>query len=179
MKYANATKSRGPTSVASCCAASGSTANCRSGFTLIETAIVVVVVGVAVAAMMVAITSSTRLNDEANDLTAATLLAQHVREWTSRLPLFDPDTQVAGDFDNLQDFASQTFGPPRDGNGLALTDESWADWRQEVSFEYVDENYLSGPAQAELTAACMGRFTVKVYRGEEPLATLAWVVSLQ
>ena len=66
----------------------------RGGFTLIETAITVVVVGVAIAAMMVAVSSSTRLNAEAGELTTATLLAQHTREWTSRLPLFDPRVEA-------------------------------------------------------------------------------------
>lgn len=155
------------------------TANCRTGFTLIETAITVVVVGVAISATMVAVTSSTRLSAEANDLTTATLLAQHLREWTSRVPLFDPNTDTAGDYDDLADFADQTFQPPRDGAGAVLSDPAWADWKQVVDFEYVDENYLAGPAQSELTATCMGRFTVQVYRGQTPLATTAWVVSLQ
>ena len=151
----------------------------RGGFTLIETAITVVVVGVAIAAMMVAVSSSTRLNADAGDLTTATLLAQHTREWTSRLPLFDPDTDVSGDFDDLQDFDAVTFQPPRDGAGTALDGDDWDQWRQVVEFEYVDENYLAGPAQTELTETCLGRFTVNVYKADRPLASLAWVVSLQ
>ena len=151
----------------------------RPGFSLIETAITVVIVGLAIAATMVAVTSSTRLNAEAAHLTTATLLAQHTREWTSRLPVFDPNTDTTNDFDDLQDFADVTFQPPRDGLGISLTGDDWADWRQIVTFEYVDENYLSGPAQTELTANCVGRFTVKTYKGDRPMATLSWVVSLQ
>ena len=151
----------------------------RKGFTLIETAITVVIVGVAIAAMVVAVASSTRMNDEARHLTTATFLAQSMREWTSRLPLFDPNTDAPDDLDDLEDFADVAFEPPRDGSGVPLSDPKWSSWRQAVTFEYVDENYLAGPAQTEPTDACMGRFTVRVYMDQAPLARLSWVVSLQ
>jgi prepilin-type N-terminal cleavage/methylation domain-containing protein len=150
----------------------------RGGFTLVETAITLVIVGVAIAALVVSIGASTRMNAEARDLTTATFLAQSMREWSSRVGLFDPDTDTTGDYDDLEDFQDQTFQPPRDGSGIELTDENFGNWKQTVDLEYVDANYLAGPAQGTPSGTTLGRFTVRVYRDDELMARLSWVVSL-
>jgi type II secretory pathway pseudopilin PulG len=97
------------------------------GFTLIETALATVVIGVGVLAMVDAQQAFINANRWSSHAASATFLANEIREYTRRLPKHDPvvglhldggtldgwgpdagETTVA-DFDDLDDFDGLTF----------------------------------------------------------------------
>ncbi len=93
------------------------------GFTLIETALATIIVGVGVLAMVTAQQAFHKKNSWSTHVSTATALANEIREMTWNLPRHDPVTGDAfwgpeggnelwvGDFDDLDDF---------DGNGEGL-----------------------------------------------------------
>jgi prepilin-type N-terminal cleavage/methylation domain-containing protein len=122
----------------------------RRGFTLLETALAIVIVGVGVLAMMAGQQAWHFQNDWAEQVGLAARLGNEIREMTLTLPRHDPVTgsdswgsepneASVSDFDDLDDF---------DGNGSGITfagsDSSGplnslrqpivglADWSQEV-----------------------------------------------
>jgi len=105
----------------------------RSGFTLIETALATVIVGLGVLALIDAQQSFMKSNDWSTHAATATYLANEIREMTRKLPKHDPvtglwlqtqggtsvlrgwgpdagETEVS-DFDDLDDFDGITFTP--------------------------------------------------------------------
>jgi prepilin-type N-terminal cleavage/methylation domain-containing protein len=134
----------------------------RSGFTLIEVAVATTIVGVGLAALMVSVESSTRVNDVGGKMAQGTFLAQEIREWTLTLPFstpvasqvhnppgpdggVDPHTFV-DDLDDLLglDGTGTTFKPPRDGLGNEIS--SLPDWSQTVTLGWRDPNNVAAPA---------------------------------
>ena len=124
----------------------------RGGFSLIEVAVATAIVGIALAALLVAVGSNTRVNDAGAKLTQASFLAQEIREWTLTLPFSDPDPGDAGNppgpdgsdpqhfVDDLDDLIDVTYSPPRDGEGVALYDLDG--WSQTISLTWRDPNSL-------------------------------------
>ena len=87
----------------------------RRGFTLIETALAVVIVGTGVLAMMAAQQAFHQKNAWSTHVSTATALGNELREMTFNLPRHDPVTGSAvwgpeanevfiGDYDDLDDF---------------------------------------------------------------------------
>jgi hypothetical protein len=88
----------------------------RGGFTLIETALATIIVGVGVLAMVAAQQAFHKKNSWSTHVTTATALGNEIRELTWNLPQHDPVTGDAnwgpeddnelwvGDFDDLDDF---------------------------------------------------------------------------
>lgn len=136
----------------------------RQGFTLIETAVAVVLVGLGVTALLVSTASGTRANDAGKKLSDATFLAQEIREWTLRIPFTDPDESdplpgpdgsdpqtFIDDLDDLLGFdgAGVTYDPPRNANctqipsnyiGQAISDMDG--WSQHVNLTWRDPDDL-------------------------------------
>lgn len=132
----------------------GATKTLRGGFTLIETAVATVVVGMGVVALVHALAAGTRVNAAAQRMTRAAFLTQAVREWTVGLPFRDqddadinnpvgPDSSTSPEYfaDDLDDLMNYTFSPPRDGQGVAIS--SMANWSQTVLMEWRDPHSLS------------------------------------
>ncbi|MFW6133238.1 MAG: prepilin-type N-terminal cleavage/methylation domain-containing protein [Planctomycetota bacterium] len=130
----------------------------RRGFTLVEVAVAVGVVGVGITALLVAAASTTRVNDASRKLTQAALFVQEAREWTLSLPFSDPDAGDAGnppgpDGSDPQDFVDDlddllgyegtgtTYCPPRDGQGYAIS--AAADWSQQFTLDWRNPEDLS------------------------------------
>ena len=67
----------------------------RGGFTLIEVAVAIIVVGIAVVALMTAVAAGTRVSGADMNITQAAFIVQELREWTLRLPFSDPDASDA------------------------------------------------------------------------------------
>jgi prepilin-type N-terminal cleavage/methylation domain-containing protein len=82
-----------------------------SGFTLLECLLAVLLVGLAVAALVAANSSFTRVNGAAAELSTAEFLIEQIRERT------DP---VA--YDDLDGFDNAVFNPPITADGQALSD---------------------------------------------------------
>jgi len=130
------------------------------GFTLIETALVTVIVGVGVLAIVQAQQAYHQQNHYSQNIGTALLLANEIRELTLNMPQHDPiggpnnwgpesnETSVAN-YDDLDDFdgasgAGETFDPPIDAQRNTVPD--MPGWSQHVIVENVLENDLSGSA---------------------------------
>ena len=172
------------------------------GFTLIEAALTMVIVGVGVLAMVSAQQAYHMKNDWANRTGTAQMLANEVREMTLSLPHHDPisgsatlgveanETGGVTDWDDLDDFAGAvngsgvgsgvTFSPPI--NALASPIDDLAHWRQVVRVTNVlpDDITVGG---VPLGSTDMMRVTVTVgYKPgsqsvHEDITSMTWVVS--
>lgn len=161
----------------------------RHGFTLIEAALTMVIVGTGVLAMVSAQQAYHIKNDWAQRTGTAQMLANEIRELTLTMPHHDPITgsdtlgvetnEIVGgsadpeadvaNYDDLDDFAGTissgvgtgvTFSPPI--NGLRLPIADLTQWAQVVEVENVfPENIGSGIPQA-IGSTDMMRVTVTV-----------------
>ena len=128
----------------------------RKGFTLIEVAVATTIIGVGLAALLVSIGSSTRVNDIGGKMAQGTFLAQEIREWTLALPFSDPDAGDANNppgpdgtdphvfVDDVDDLMDVTYKPPRDGLGNEIS--SLPDWSQHITMGWRDPNDVARPA---------------------------------
>jgi len=140
---------------------------CERGFTLIEAAMVTVIVGVGVVAMLQLLAAGTVSNSEGTELTTAINLANNIREMSLGLAYYDPtdmaknppvytwDTREATvkDYDNIMDLDGtvDTWNDPKDGatgyqkfqpplDVRRNTIDTYKDWAQWVKVETVSAN---------------------------------------
>ena len=156
----------------------------RRGFTLIETAIAIPIVGLSLAALSMTMASGTRVNSAGQKLTHAVFLAQEFHELSIRLPLSDPDLADQGNplgvdtydppngVDDLDDTMGQVYNPPRDGQGTPITD--MAGWSQSVTLTWMDTDSFTPVADGTSNMVYV-EVTVSS-KGEEVLTT-GWVVA--
>jgi type II secretory pathway pseudopilin PulG len=154
------------------------------GFTLAEVLIAVVLVGLGVAALMVAAQSSTQVNAAGWDLTQATYIAQEIREWTLKLPFSDPDPADAGNppgpdgtnpqifVDDLDDLMDVTYGPPRNGVGQAISD--LGNWSELIHLDWKDPDDLCTTVVPGSSDVIRVAVTVSHNGGE--VLTTGWLV---
>jgi prepilin-type N-terminal cleavage/methylation domain-containing protein len=127
----------------------------RRGFSLVESALAIVIIGVGIVALMASLEAGGRINGAGRDLTRAVFLAQEAREWTVRLPFRDPDPADANnppgpdgtnpqvfvdDLDDLYNSAGLVYSPPRDGAGQPLA--GLTGWSQVFTLTWRDPNNL-------------------------------------
>lgn len=133
----------------------------RGGFTLVEVAIATAMIGVAIVALLTALTAGTRTNAAGRDLSQAVFLSQAIREWTLSMP-----------YDDLEDIQSVTYSPPRNSMGQELSD--MIGWSQVVSVTYREPEDLStevaGPAD-------VARVQVTVRHNNQEVLTTGWLVT--
>lgn len=183
---------------------SRSTRRAAAGFTLIEAALTMVIVGVGILAMVSAQQAYHMKNDWAQRTGTAQMLANEVRELTLTLPHHDPITgsatlgpesnETAGVlvWDDLDDFAGTvtsgygsgtTFNPPI--NGLRLPIADLGQWSQAITIENVFPDNLSAAAGdvQPLGTTDMMRVTVTIlYQQDadataETITSMTWVVA--
>ncbi|MFO0827064.1 MAG: prepilin-type N-terminal cleavage/methylation domain-containing protein [Phycisphaerales bacterium] len=141
--------------------------NSRRGFTLIETALATVIIGVGVLAMIAAQQAFHQKNMWSTNASIAMRLANEIREMTLNLPRFDPvvgsshwgpeasETTLA-DFDDLDDFDGE------DGNGTVFSEAlgngpvnarrevipNMVGWSQTVFVRCVDPMHITAVADS-------------------------------
>jgi prepilin-type N-terminal cleavage/methylation domain-containing protein len=156
----------------------------RSGFTLIETALTVTIVGVAIVAMCQLLAAGTIANVDGAKATTGMTLARDVREFALRLAFTDPRTPTVwgldqGEsgsnpttFNDINDLAGRTFQPPIDSSGHALT--VFNDWSQVVTVATVAPDML--PSTRPTGSQPANRVTVSVFHNKEKVCDLTWFV---
>ena len=156
----------------------------RGGFTLIEAMVAIGVIGTGVAALFVSLQSGTKVNGAATEMTHAVFLGQEIREWTLKLPFIDPDEGDQGNppgpdgsdpltfVDDLDDLMDVTFGPPRDGRGVAIA--NMPNWSQAIGMTWRDPNDLS--TAVANGASDVVRVEVEVRNNNQPVYTTSWIV---
>lgn len=141
----------------------------QRGFTLMETALAIVIVSTGVLAILYAQMAFHRQNDWSTHTSTATFLANEIREMSVRLSPHDPVTGMAfwgpepneltlADFDDLDDFdgveglgtifsAAEGTGPV---NAQRLIIPDMEGWSQIVRVGKVPRNNISGPEDPSL-----------------------------
>jgi prepilin-type N-terminal cleavage/methylation domain-containing protein len=119
----------------------------KSGFSLIEVLVAVILVGLAIASLVAANSSFTRTNATGLNLSTAEFLTEQIRELAAMLPVIDPNTGVdlpfgpeeatLADYDDLDDFDGASFSPPINADREALND--FAAFTQEIAVQNVSD----------------------------------------
>ncbi|MCC6424726.1 MAG: prepilin-type N-terminal cleavage/methylation domain-containing protein [Phycisphaerales bacterium] len=136
----------------------------RRGFTLIEAALVTVIVGVGVVSMLRLLAAGTFVNAQSAQTTTAMNLAVNLHEAMMRMTL-----------DQVAALNNVTYSPAVDSDFTAIS--SMSSWSQNVAVQYVQPDKLTSLAYAKTTAAMV---TVTVlHNGNVVYASRRLVTSAQ
>jgi prepilin-type N-terminal cleavage/methylation domain-containing protein len=133
----------------------------KHGFTLIEVLIAILLVGLAIASLVVANSSFTKANAAATDLSTAEFLIEQVRE-----------RSISVNYDNLyglEHFDNVTFSPPISADGESLND--FAVFSEQITVENVSKsNFEQVVADSNFV-----RVTVKVFLNSKEISSASWL----
>ena len=174
----------------------------RRGFTLIEAAMVTVIIGVGVVSMLQLLAAGTMSNSEGTELTTAINLANNVREMSLGLDYYDPNTDktvspppyvwntkeaTVKEYDNIMDLdgASDTwndtadpeggyqkFSPPLDVRRDNI--KGYDQWAQWVKVETVDKNSVASALPHDAVSPT-ARVTVKIMKNGSEVYRMSWL----
>ena len=137
----------------------------RRGFTLIEAAMVTVIVGVGILATMELLAAGSMANGASTKLTTAMGLASNIHEMSLGVP-----------YSSVMTLNGLNYQPPVDAKKVAITATPLANWRQQVTVNYVDENLITNTVpntQVEPTA----RITVTISHYGKVVYTNSWLAA--
>jgi type II secretory pathway pseudopilin PulG len=134
---------------------------CRGGFTLIEAALVTVIVGVGFMAMLQLVAAGTNTNIQGALTTTGLNLARNVREMS-----------LQKTFADVQAMNNKTWSPAIDGRGAALDD--FKDWSQTVTVQAVDPDWLTADNGSVNPDAV--RLTVTVKHNADLACQASWYI---
>lgn len=150
------------------------------GFTLLEVLIAVMLVGLAIASLLVSSRALTQANGAAAELSTAEFLIEEIRELTTALPVVDPEggTAVFGpeeagiaDYDDLDDFDSGVFSPPINTERSPLNNLSA--YSQQITVENVSAaNFEQVVADH---SSPFVRITVKIELNSRQISSANWL----
>jgi type II secretory pathway pseudopilin PulG len=135
----------------------------RAGFTLIEAAIVTVIVGVAIVGLVQLLAAGTYANSESTELTTGIGLASNIREMAYGVA-----------YDDIMTLDGKTCSPPKNARDENIDD--LADWKQVVTINYVDPDHLTltvPKTQVEPVAL----ITVTVSHNNRTVYTTDWLAA--
>jgi prepilin-type N-terminal cleavage/methylation domain-containing protein len=154
----------------------------KSGFSLIEVLIAVLLIGMAIASLMAANGAFTKANGAGTDQSTAEFLIGQIRELTMLLPVIDPqdelttfgpetDETTLTAYDDLDDFNGASYSPPISADRTILN--QFSAFRQQVTVENVSASNF------ELVVANHGsnfvRVTVRVYLNSRQISSASWL----
>jgi prepilin-type N-terminal cleavage/methylation domain-containing protein len=134
----------------------------KHGFTLIEVLIATLLVGLAIASLLVANSSFTKANAAATDLSTAEFLIEQVRE-----------RSISVNYDNLyglEHFDNVTFSPPISVDGESLND--FAAFSEQITVENVSKSNFE---QVVAYDSSFIRVTVKVFLNSKQISSASWL----
>jgi prepilin-type N-terminal cleavage/methylation domain-containing protein len=154
----------------------------RSGFTLIECSLAMVIIGVGVVSSVRLFSACSQENRTSNQMTTAMLLTSHIREAMVGLSFNDPISgqnnfgyesgETLPGFNDIDDFDGQTFNPPIDS--LHAQIPSMSQYSQVVSVVPVFPNKLNSntndvtPEIPKTTYTGAVRVRVRIYYRAQP-----------
>jgi prepilin-type N-terminal cleavage/methylation domain-containing protein len=153
----------------------------KSGFSLIEVLIAILLVGLAISSLVAANSAFTKANGAGTDLSTAEFLIGQIRELTTLLPVIDPESEVAtfgpetgetlAGYDDLDDFDGATFSPPIDVDRNVLS--NFTAFHQLVTVENVSPSnfeQIVGDHNSYFV-----RVTVSVYLNSRKISSASWL----
>ena len=159
------------------------TTSCRRrGFTLIETSMAMVIIGVALAAVLQLLAAGTQSNLAGKEMSTALNLSNNIREIASSLAYQDPNNPTSPNtrgsspptaYNDIWDLNTGDFNPPLDCS--AQTISSLSGWEQVVAVQSVDPNNITATRPNDPTVPT-ARITVTVKYGGKFIYQASWVV---
>ena len=153
----------------------------KSGFSLIEVLIAILLVGLAVASLMAGNRALTKANGAGTDLSNAEFLLGEIRELTVLLPVVDPVTdddtfgpeagEVLANYDDLDDFDGANFSPPICAERSVLN--SSAGFSQQITVENVSASNFElvvGDHTSDFV-----RVTVRILLNSQEISSASWL----
>jgi prepilin-type N-terminal cleavage/methylation domain-containing protein len=154
----------------------------KNGFSLIEVLIALVLIGLAIASLVVANSSFTQANAAGTHLSTAEFLIEQIRELTIPLPVVDPNTGIStfgletgettvADCDDLDDFDGASFCPPISAERVTLND--LASFTQDITVENVSAGDFEQVVGNH--GSYFVRVTVIVSLGSNEISSSSWI----
>jgi prepilin-type N-terminal cleavage/methylation domain-containing protein len=153
----------------------------KSGFTLIEVLIAVILVGLAIASLVGANGAFTKANGAGTDLSTAEFLLEQVKELTVTLAVIDPVTETAtfgaetgetlATYDDLDDFHNKIYSPPIDARRNTLG--NFASFSQQITVQNVNPSNFEQVMGNHSTNFV--RVTVKIYQNSSEICSASWL----
>jgi len=152
----------------------------KSGFSLIEVLIAILLVGLAIASLMAGNRALTKANGAGTDLSTAEFLLGEIRELTVLLPVVDPDGgstfgfetgEVLANYDDLDDFDGANFSPPINAERAVIN--SAAGFSQQITVENVSASNFElvvGDHTSDFV-----RVTVRVLLNSQEISSASWL----
>jgi prepilin-type N-terminal cleavage/methylation domain-containing protein len=134
----------------------------RYGFSIIEVLIAILLVGLAIASLIIASGSFTKANSAATDLSTAEFLIEQIRERSI--------SAKYSDLRNLEHFDGVIFSPPISANGESL--DNFVAFSEQIIVVNVRESNFE-----EVVAYDSGfiRVTVKVFLNSKEISSASWL----
>ena len=129
------------------------------GFTLIESALAVTIIGTAFVSMLSLLATGTMANIDSAELTTGVNLARNIRELTLQQKYTD-----------LPGYNNRSYQPPKDSQGNNIS--SMSGWKQAITVQAVDPHSLT-TNQIDSTPSAV-RITVTVSHNGEKVSDLSW-----
>ncbi|HEY8749251.1 MAG TPA: hypothetical protein VIM11_14810 [Tepidisphaeraceae bacterium] len=155
----------------------------RPGFTLVEAALTMVIIGTGVVAMLQLLAAGTMSNGAAAELTTAVNLANNVHEIAIALPFKSTtnptsttfkDTGGPANYTYLWDLNGDSYSPPLDIRRNAIT--AYAAWTQNVTVQSVDPRNLDAPRPNDITLPT-ARVSVVIKHGTKTVYKASWLIA--
>ncbi len=156
----------------------------KSGFSLIEVLIAILLVGLAIASLMAGNRALTRANGAGADLSTAEFLLGEIRELTVLLPVVDPESSpvwtfgpeggegTLADWDDLDDFDGADFSPPRNAERAVIN--SSAGFSQQITVEKVSPSNFE-QVVPDNDPSDFVRVTVRVLLNSQEISSASWL----
>jgi len=156
----------------------------RRGFTLLETALATIIIGVGVVSIMELLGRGTNSNVESAELTTGVNLVRNIRELALKFSYNDPATPGTWGLDgaesptdattwnDVNDMDGRNMRPPIDSRGIRL--DGLANWTQSIVVHSVDPNSLTTDTGNGTSPA--SRITVTVTHGSQVVTQSTWYV---
>jgi prepilin-type N-terminal cleavage/methylation domain-containing protein len=156
---------------------------CRSGFTLIEVLIAILLIGLAIVSLISANGALTQANGAGIELSTAEFLIEQIRELTTVLPVIDPNTgtttfgpetsETLASYDDTDDFNGASFSPPISAERIALNDLSA--YTQQVTVEKVSDSDFEQVVPNNDLNSHFVRVSVKVFLNTREISSARWL----
>jgi prepilin-type N-terminal cleavage/methylation domain-containing protein len=153
----------------------------ESGFSLIEVLIAILLIGLAIASLVVANSAFTKANGTGTDLSTAEFLIEQIRELTVLLPVIDPQTEdttfgpetgeTLTGYDDLDDFNGATFSPPISAERVLLNE--FSAFYQQITVENVSASNFEQVVANH--SSNFVRVTVSVYLNSRKISSANWL----
>ena len=154
----------------------------KSGFSLIEVLIAILLVGLAIVSLVAANSAFTMANGAGTDLSTAEFLFEQIRELTTPLPVSDPDStgwtyfgaetgESLADYDDLDDFDGKSFSPPISAHRDILN--IFNAYNQQITVENVNASDFEQVESDRSTNFV--RVTVKIFLNSREISSASWL----